>query len=193
MLPITKALSHRQQSLKTCYMPAQDLYILPEEVHIIPVLELNEQARSKFEYEESDFVITYSNARNTSKVINASSASLISEFRTPRSLPEGVFTYSHTQKLNPAKVLDEAYPFLVRLRSEGFLMLYNQSTPAKKESILTAGEMLEGFEVVLKLPGVNDTEVYKLKKENTFYALKLLKTNNLQTLLSSNFIMKSKC
>ena len=159
-------------------MSVQDLYVLPEDVHITPVADLPEGARSNFTYEENDFVITYSNARNTSKVIDASSASLIKAFRTPRSMPEGVFTYSRINKLNADDVLNEAYSFLVRLRSEGFLVLYETEKEKKKISF-RSGDFFEGYEVITKLQGVTDTEIYKLKKNEQQYALKLLKSSAL--------------
>ncbi|MEO6720344.1 MAG: lanthionine synthetase LanC family protein [Ferruginibacter sp.] len=168
-------------------MSAQDLYILPEDVLLTPVQELGDQTRSKFEYDENDFVITYSNARNTSKVIDASSASLVKEFRTPKSLPEGVFTYSVMNKLNAEKTLEDAYKFLIRLRSEGFLVLYDEAALKKNGDAFQPGDLFKGYEVVQKLQGVADTEVYKLKKDNSFFALKLLKTTGKSVHLVESF------
>jgi len=124
-------------------MSAQDLYVLPEDVQLTPVHELGDQTRSKFDYDENDFVITYSNARNTSKIIDASSASLIKEFRSPKSLPEGVFTYSVMNKLNVADTLEDAYKFLVRLRNEGFLVLYDEAAAKNNEVVLKPGDFLK--------------------------------------------------
>ena len=168
-------------------MSAQDLYILPEDVLLTPVQELGDQTRSKFEYDENDFVITYSNARNTSKVIDAFSASLIKEFRTPKSLPEGVFTYSMLNKVNAEDTLEDAYKFLVRLRSEGFLVLYDEEAIKKSGNAFQPGDLFKGYEVVEKLQGVADTEVYKLKTDNSFYALKLLKTTGKSAHLVESF------
>ena len=168
-------------------MPAQDLYILPEGVTLLPVHELGEETKNKFEYDESDFVITYTNARNTSKIIDASSASLVKEFRTPKSLPEGVFTYSMINQLNAAETLEESYRFLVKLRSEGFLVLYDEAASNKTADIFKPGDHFKEYEVIEKLQGVTDTEVYKLKKGRSFYALKLMKTSGKASSLSANF------
>ena len=58
-------------------MASNQLYILPEDVQVLPVEALPEQALAKFEYEADDFIVTYKQARNTSKIIDASSASLL--------------------------------------------------------------------------------------------------------------------
>src|SRR6266542_1726611 len=166
-------------------MPSNDLYILPEAVQLIPVRELNEQAKSKFDYDDNDFVITFSNTRNTSKVIDCESACLLKEFRTPRSFVESVFRYSMLNKKKPDEILEESYTFLSRLRSEGFLILYNKDAPPANDSLLKPGHSFYAYEVVAKIQVLSDTEVYKIKKEDSFYALKILKKNG-QT-FSENF------
>ncbi len=156
-------------------MPASDLYILPENVQLIPVKEIAEHTRAKFEYNEDDFIITYSNARNTSKVIDSASAGLLNEFKKPSSIIEGIYKYSFINKLDPQETLEQAYDFLSRLRSEGFLALYDEHSPESLKDVFQKGESFKDYEVVAKIQGISDTEVYKLEKENSFYVLKILK------------------
>jgi serine/threonine-protein kinase len=167
-------------------MASNQLYILPEEVQVLPVKALPEQALAKFEYEADDFIITYTHARNTSKIIDASSASLLQEFRQPKSLPEGVFTYAMLNDLDAQMILEGSYTFLARLRSEGFLVSFDDEF-GKNRQFFKAGDRFKDYEIVSKLDGVADTEIYKIKKNGRLFALKLLKTNKKTPQLLANF------
>ncbi|SDE88994.1 serine/threonine protein kinase [Dyadobacter soli] len=167
-------------------MASNQLYILPEDVQVLPVKQLPEQALAKFEYEADDFIITYTHARNTSKIIDASSASLLQGFRKPKSLPEGVLTYALLNNLDAQSILEGSYTFLVRLRSEGFLVSYDEAY-GKSRRFFSPGERFKDYEIVAKLDGVADTEIYKIRKNGQQYALKLLKTNQKAPQLLANF------
>ena len=167
-------------------MASNQLYILPEDVQVLPVEALPEQALAKFEYDADDFIITYTHARNTSKIIDASSASLLQGFRKPKSLPEGVLTYALLNNLDAQKILESSYTVLARLRSEGFLVSYDD-TFGKSRPNFKAGDRFKDYEIVSKLDGVADTEIYKIKKNGRFYALKLLKTSKKTPQLLANF------
>lgn len=167
-------------------MASNQLYILPDDVQVLPVEALPEQALAKFEYEADDFIITYTHARNTSKIIDASSVSLLQEFRKPKSLPEGVFTYALLNNLDAQAILEDCYTFLTRLRSEGFLVSYDE-TFGKNRQFFKPGDRFKEYEIVSKLDGVADTEIYKIKKNGRLYALKLLKTSKKTPQLLANF------
>ncbi|SEI53246.1 Serine/threonine protein kinase [Dyadobacter sp. SG02] len=167
-------------------MASHQLYILPEDVQVLPVKALPEQALAKFEYEADDFILTYTHARNTSKIVDASSASLLQEFRKPKSLPEGVLTYALLNNLDAQTILEGSYTFLTRLRSEGFLVSYDD-TFGKNKQFFKPGDRFKDYEIVSKLEGVADTEIYKIKKNSELYALKLLKTNKKTPQLLANF------
>lgn len=167
-------------------MAIHQLYILPEDVQVLPVHALPEQALAKFDYEADDFIVTYTHARNTSKIIDASSASLLQEFRKPKSLPEGVLTYALLHNLDAQHILEGSYTFLSRLRSEGFLVSFDAFLGQKK-AVLSAGDRFKDYEIVARLDGVADTEIYKIRKNGLHYALKLLKTNRKAPQLLANF------
>ncbi|MCF2517617.1 protein kinase domain-containing protein [Dyadobacter sp. CY351] len=167
-------------------MASIQLYILPEDVQVLPVEALPEQALAKFEYEADDFIVTYKQARNTSKIIDASSASLLQEFRKPKSLPEGVLTYALMNNLDAQKILEGSYTFLAKLRNEGFLVSYDDTFGAGNQ-FLNAGDRFKDYEIVSKLDGVADTEIYKIKRNGQYYALKLLKTSKKTPQLLANF------
>lgn len=151
-------------------------FVLPENVRLISMFDLPEQVKAKFEYEENDFVITFSNTRNTSKVIDADSASLLREFSTPKTLVEGIFKYSILNQLNPQEVLESSYMLLAQLRNEGFLIdAEGEMDTMQEQELFHTGDFFSGYEIISKLQVISDTEVYKIKKESFFYVLKILK------------------
>lgn len=156
-------------------MAASDLYVLPENVKLIPVAEIDGQTRTKFEYEENDFVITYINARQTSKVIDAASAALLKTFITPSTMVEGIFKYSVLNNLNPQDTVEQAYTLLSRFRNEGFLKVFDKDTGATQKDSLQPGDYFNGYLISEKIQGIEDTQVYKVKKDGAGYILKLLK------------------
>ena len=168
-------------------MAANDLYILPENVALIPVNEIAEQSRSKFEYEDDDFVITYNNGRQTSKVIDGASASLLKTFKTPSSLVEGIFKYSVLNNLNAEDTVEQAYSLLARFRSEGFLVVYDEKTTGANKGVLQPGDAFNGYTIVEKIQGIEDTEVYKVQKKEDLFVVKFLKENGKSNLPQTQF------
>ncbi len=168
-------------------MSPDQLLILPEEVLLIPMQELSEQVKDKFTFEEDDFILTYTHTRNTSKVVNPASVSLLKEFRTPKSLVEGIYKYSILNNLDPHQTLEESYMFLSRLKGEGFLVPYNETAHHQKEDLLKKDEVLGEYTVVGKIMSISDTEVYKIQKNSRFFALKILKPTTQTAYLTDSF------
>ena len=158
-------------------MAATDLYILPENVSLIPIADIAEQTRNKFEYEANDFILTYLNGRQTSKVIDAASASLLKTFKTPSSIVEGIFKYSVLHNLNPQDTAEQAFAVLSKFRTEGFLVLLDKKATDTQKNILNPGEAFHGYTVTEKIQGIEDTQVYKVKKGDINYILKILQIN----------------
>lgn len=156
-------------------MAANDLYVLPESVKLIPIKEIDGQTRTKFEYEDNDFVITYVNARQTSKVIDAASASLLKTFTKPSTMVEGILKYSVLNNLDPQETVEQAYSLLSKFRSEGFLKLFDNTKDTAQNNSLKAGDYFKSYHVSEKIQGLEDTQVYKVKKDGTNYILKILK------------------
>jgi len=168
-------------------MSLDALYVLPESVRLMPVTDLEPLSKDRFSYEEDDYVVTYTHARNLSKVIDHSSATLLKEFRSPLSFAEAVFKYSLIHRLDPAETIDGAYQFLSGLRNEGYLIPYDNNHPSVNKDVFEPGEFFLGYEVITKLQGVSDTEVYELRKGDQHCALKILKTGGKSSPLSESF------
>lgn len=169
-------------------MATDDLYVLPQDVQLIPVTELDELTKNKFSYDENDFVITRRHSRTTSRVIDAGAASLLKEFRDPKSLVAGVLNYSVNNQLDPQETLDESYPFLVQLRKEGILILLSEQKTGGYQEIFHAGDLFREFEIVEKVQALTDTQVFRIKnKEGHYFALKILLTGGKEGQLAALF------
>jgi len=169
-------------------MAANDLYILPTDVQLIPVTELDEHAKGKFEYDPKDFVITYRHSRNSSRVIDEGAACLLKEFREAKSLVQGVLNYSVTRQLDPQEILNESYYFLVQLRKEGFLIPFSEEHTGNYQEILEPGHAFKEYEIVEKIHGVSDTRIFRIRdKEGQPYALKILLTDGKGSQLADQF------
>jgi hypothetical protein len=71
-------------------------FILANDIEFVPVDSVNEKTRNGFDYDADDVVITKVNTRETSKVISQDLASILQQFRTPRSMAKGSIL-SHCQ------------------------------------------------------------------------------------------------
>lgn len=58
--------------------------VLPEDVQIVPLAELPKSIREQLEGADEDFALTRPHSRVPSKVIDASAAALLEQFRGPR-------------------------------------------------------------------------------------------------------------
>jgi len=173
-------------------MAANDLYILPKDVRVIPVAELGEHTRSKFVYDENDYVIIYQHSRIPSKVIGEGVASLLNEFRDPKSLVQAIFNYSVAHELDPQETLDQSYSFLTKLRKDGYLIPYSEDADndGNYRELLSPGDSFNGYEVVEKIQGLSDTQVFKVRdQQGRTFALKVLlsaTTPNHQSAIPNN-------
>jgi len=171
-------------------MAANDLYILPTDVQLIPVAELDEKAKEKFQYDEKDYVVTYLHSRNSSRVIDEGAASLLKEFRDPKSLVQGVMNYSVSHQLDPQEILDESYYFLVQLRREGFLVPFSDEDKDRGnyKELWEPGQAFKEYTIVQKIQGLSDTRVFRITdKEGRPFALKVLSTEGKDSQLALHF------
>lgn len=156
-------------------MAANDLYILPKDVQVLPVAELGEHTKSKFEYDPNDFVIIYQHSRIPSKVIGEAAASLLQEFRDPKSLVQAIYSYSVGHELDPQDTLDQSYSLLAQLRKEGYLIPYSADSDGNYRELFSPGDLFNGYAIVEKIQGLADTQVFKVKdQQGRLFALKVL-------------------
>ncbi len=159
----------------------QGLVVLPEDVQIVPLSEMSAQVRDQVSGEDSDFALTRPRSRVPSKVIDANSATLLRQFRTPKTIVGGLLAFSREIKATPSEVLDDAYPLI-----ESCLLARILVEPgADSEKIAAAfavGETIAGHTVIRPIQALIDSEVYQVSTPSGRHAaLKITTVNGTAT------------
>jgi eukaryotic-like serine/threonine-protein kinase len=151
------------------------LLLLPDAV-LVPVADLPEDVRSRFAHEPGDFALTHPRLRAPSRILDAPSAELLEQFRTPRTIVEAVIRYSQDREADPEATLEAAYPLLERLLATGFLVSEGAVGEEGIVPLLRPGEMLDGFEVLECLQELEDTDLYQARGPDGIVALKVARS-----------------
>ena len=160
-------------------MDNSELFVLAGDLRFIPVHEIHEKAKSSFEHEENDMVLTHMHTRKSSKVLDPQAAGLLKEFETPKTLAEAIFDFSIASKKDPQQVADAAFELLIEMKEEEFLVSYKDGQQKSVKSFFNVNDSFRQYLVKEKLQLFDDSEVYRVcDKEGNKYALKLLKTGN---------------
>lgn len=107
--------------------------------------------------EPGDMVLDRPDQRQHSKLVNATTARLLEQFRAPKRLPEAVAALSRAQGLDPFEVLSEAAPLIAELRTCGILQPVTADQPARTR--FAPGANLYGYRIEKILRRTGDTEV----------------------------------
>ncbi|HEX6903026.1 MAG TPA: lanthionine synthetase LanC family protein [Thermoanaerobaculia bacterium] len=154
------------------------LLLLPDAV-LVPVADLPEDVRGRFEHEEGDFALTHPRLRAPSRILDAPSAELLEQFRTPRTIVEAVIRYSRDREADPEATLEAAYPLLERLLATGFLVPEGAAGAGGILPLLRPGETLGGFEVRECVQELEDTDLYQGRGPEGAVALKVARSESL--------------
>jgi serine/threonine-protein kinase len=152
--------------------------VLNDGVVIVPVGELPDESRARIDCNPGDFAISRLNSRNGSKIVDGDAAQLLSRFREQRSVVEAVILFAREKRLEPEKVLENAYPFLRNMIEGGFLVPTGQeptgTSGVAPSGTIEVGSRIAGGSVLRTLQVLEDTEVFLLAREDGSYsALKI--------------------
>ena len=163
-------------------------FILANDIEFIPVASVNEKTRNGFEHEPGDVVVTKVNTRETSKVISQDLASILQEFREPKSMAEVIYSFSLSLKKDPQQIADEVFESLLDMKQWGFIVPCHQQYSLSRRS-LQINERFRDYTVLEKYQQVEDTAVYRAANDSgNLCALKLLKAgenNNVEFLFKN--------
>ena len=147
--------------------------VLPAEVELTSVEALPDGTRAQFAHAATDFVLTRAHARDPSRVVDASTAALLSCFRTPRTVADAVIEYSRTAGAEPESVLADAWPLITQLVDDRLLISEGDRTDGSAQPRLAPGARVDDWTVVRPVYALEDTEVYQVTDDASgWYALK---------------------
>lgn len=145
-------------------MAITDPLVLPDDVLIVPVADLPGHVRDQVACAEGDFAVTRPRARIPSRIVDAQSAALLEEFRSPRTIVDAVIRYSRAREVDPEKTLEEAFPMLQGfVRSEVLLPADSERAGAIEATLEVGGRVLDS-EVLRCLQVLEDTELYQVRR-----------------------------
>ena len=153
--------------------------VLPSDVLLIPVSDLAPDVRAKIDCEDSSFALTRPRARVPSKVVDPQAASLLEEFRTPKSIVQAIISFSKTHSTDPQETLGHAYPLIESLVRSSLLVPEGSEAAELIEPSLEAGTQVGAYETVECVHMLDDTELYQARAEDgTLVAIKLARREN---------------
>ena len=140
----------------------QGQVVLHEDVQIVPLTEIPEQVRSQLKGEEGDFALTRKFSRSPSKVIDANAASLLRQFRSPRTIVDGILAYSKEANVRASAVLEDAYPLIESCLLANLLVEPGEKSE-KVQPSFAPGDSIGGNIVERSIQALVDSEVYQVR------------------------------
>jgi serine/threonine-protein kinase len=153
-------------------MQINDSLLLPEDVLLIPVLDLPEETRNSIDCDDDHVALSKPHSRTPSTVIDSRAARLLERFREPRTVVEAVILFSREHSLDAEEVLEGAYPLVRKLLDSRFL-ISTEEDPERPAANGVDGELaprIEGLEIVRAMYAMEDTELFLARTEDGQYA-----------------------
>jgi serine/threonine-protein kinase len=138
-----------------------DPVVLAQDVLLVSVTELPHEIREKLDVQDEDFALTRRHGRVPSKIVAAAGAALLSEFRTERTIIDGILAYSRGSGLDARDVLASAYQMLRECIDARFLVSVDSSDSRDVTPTLARGDVVGSFEIRRPVHVMEDVEVYQ--------------------------------
>ncbi|RJL33416.1 lanthionine synthetase LanC family protein [Bailinhaonella thermotolerans] len=135
--------------------------VMPADVVLVPVTELPEETRARFEWEEGDYALTRPGTRARSRIVGADMAHLLREFRAPVTIAAALIRYCGARGLAPEPTLEQVFPMLGRFVESRVLVPPEDA--GRIGPSYAPGEVVAGFEVLECAQALEDTEVYRAR------------------------------
>lgn len=142
-------------------MALVDPLVLPPDVVIAPVLELPERLRAQFEADDGDFAVSRPRGRASSKIVDPAAAELLRRFREPTTVVDAIIAHARAAGSDPDRLLEEAYPLLERMHTDGILVAADAPSAEAIEESVGVGAELAGYTVTKQAQLLEDTEVFQ--------------------------------
>jgi len=141
-------------------MSFDGLLLLPADVRVVPVRELDAGVRAHIEAADQDCTITRARSRMPTSIVNADSAELLASFRRPARIVDAVIEFARRRGRDPHSTLDAAYPVLRRLYRMRVLVPAFGEGNEPIEAGLQVGDTFAGLRLLRRVREMDDNEVY---------------------------------
>src|SRR6478672_3914033 len=103
-------------------MQITSLFVLPHDLVVTAEQDLAHEIRHRSNFTTGEVVLTRSQSRHGSVVVDSTTAALLEQFRNPTAIVDAVVKYSRIHTLDPRSLLDEIYPLIQQLVASRFLV-----------------------------------------------------------------------
>lgn len=135
-------------------------FVVPRDVTLIPVSQLASDVRERLGARPGDVALERPGVRSSAKLLDASTAALLREFRRPRTLAQAIVRIANARGENARALVPSAYKALSQLVSGGFLV--EEGSPLADEIVprLRAGDDFPPYRVRRCVRLMSDVELY---------------------------------
>ncbi len=145
---------------------AATMFVLPPDAKLLPVSELSARLRDKIgPVEDGQSVITRPGFRVTARLVPGPLAGLLGEFRSPSRLTDAVLRFARARGQDPFAMLDLAFEALATLVEARILVPEQSPDAAAPVPRLGAGQEFAGFEIDTLVRSLEDSEVYRARRQ----------------------------
>ena len=153
------------------------MFVLPEDVVLIPVAELSAGMRERLNCDDGDVAVTRPRARRPSSIVDANSARLLQLFRSSKSVVEAVVEYSRAANADPRVVLERAFPLVERLVLSGVLLPTGDERARAIKETLRTGDQVGEFTLLDLVQLLEDVELHRARDAHgRFAAIKIARS-----------------
>jgi eukaryotic-like serine/threonine-protein kinase len=146
------------------------LLLLPGDVRIVPVLDLDPAVRARIEARDGDYTISRPRSRVPGSILDADGVELLENFRRPVRVVDAIVAFAGRRGRDPRATLEGAYPMLSRLYRMQVLVPAAGEPAGPIESELAVGDSLAGFRLLRRVQAMNDNEVFLARDAHGRYA-----------------------
>lgn len=157
-------------------MNLTDPLVLRSDVVLMPVADLPAEVRAKFAYDDGDFTLSRRHGRMPSQVIDGETASLLTLFRTPRTLVDAVLVNSRALRKDPESWLDELLPHIGIFLKNSVLVPAGSEEEREMQPSLADGDRIGAWTIVHCVSMIEDSEIYRVRDGSRDAALKIART-----------------
>jgi len=149
--------------------------VLPMDVTMVPAKELDKEVKRGIPHSETDIVVTRSNVRSTSKVVDEKLSLLLQEFREPVSITDAVIKFTSGDRSEAESVLEDFLPIAIDLIGVSFLIFETELDSIEKHKTLDPGTQFRQFTIIKCIQSLNQEAVYQARDtKDNFCALKII-------------------
>ncbi len=155
-------------------MVITDALVLPRDVEVVRVAELERSSLAGIDVGESDWAVTRPRTRTPTRLVSADLAELLLLFRDGRRIVDAVIEYATARGAEPALVLEQSWPALKPFLASRLLVPSDSPAVDPIEQSLEVGAHVGGYELRACVQVLEDTELYQARApEGQVVAVKL--------------------